>query len=210
MLTPYLNRLFSSIRRTIGKAGAARKVAVVPVHAGPSGLRSAEPDRATMACEHRRCRPERKELAMRLARESRYAIEALVVLAAQPDDTVMDARDIADRAHLPGPFLSKILRLLAIGGVVRSRRGKGYALARPPEAIALADVLRAVEGDDVIWETCIFWREGCDTEHPCPLHFQWTELKPGIQEAMGSVTLADIAARGFEPDARVGEHRDGR
>lgn len=147
---------------------------------------------------------------MRLIRESRYAIEALVVLAAEPADTVMEARDIADAAHLPGPFLSKILRLLALGGVVRSRRGQGYALARPPEEIALADVLRAVEGDDVIWETCIFWREECDAERPCPLHFRWTELKPGIQEAMGSVNLADIVRHGFEPDVRVGEHRDGR
>ena len=147
---------------------------------------------------------------MRLARESRYAIEALVVLAGRPADTVMEAREIADAAHLPGPFLSNILRLLALGGVLRSQRGRGYALARPPERIALGDVLRAVEGDEVIWETCIFWREECDSEHPCPLHFRWTELKPGIQEAMGSVTLADVASHGFEPDARVGEHRDGR
>ena len=147
---------------------------------------------------------------MRLARESRYAIEALVVLASAPPSEMMEARQIAEAANLPAPFLSKILRLLALGGVVRSRRGQGYALARLPEEIALADVLRAVEGDDVIWETCIFWREECDAEHPCPLHFRWTELKPGIQEAMGSVTLADIVRHGFEPDARVGEHRDGR
>jgi Rrf2 family protein len=147
---------------------------------------------------------------MRLTRESRYAIEALVVLAGRATGTVMEGREIADAAHLPGPFLSKILRLLALGGVLRSQRGKGYALARPPEEVALGDVLRAVEGDDVIWETCIFWREECDTEHPCPLHFRWTELKPGIQNAMGSVTLADIARHGFEPDARVGEHREGR
>ncbi|HET6713780.1 MAG TPA: Rrf2 family transcriptional regulator [Actinomycetota bacterium] len=147
---------------------------------------------------------------MRLARESRYAIEALVVLAGRPAGTVIEAREIADAAHLPGPFLSKILRLLALGGVLRSQRGRGYALARSPERIALEDVLRAVEGDEVIWETCIFWREECDSEHPCPLHFRWTELKPGIQDAMGSVTLADIASHGFESDARVDEHRDGR
>jgi Rrf2 family protein len=147
---------------------------------------------------------------MRLARESRYAIEALVVLADAPPGEMMEAREIATLAHLPAAFLSKILRQLTLGGVLRSQRGKGYELARPPERIALGDVLRAVEGDEVIWETCIFWREECDTEHPCPLHFRWTELKPGIQDAMGSVTLADIARHGFEPDARVGEHRDGR
>jgi Rrf2 family protein len=145
---------------------------------------------------------------MRLARESRYAIEALVVLASAPPGEMMEAREIADVAHLPAPFLSKILRLLAVGDVLQSQRGKGYELARAPDRISLSEVLRAVEGDEVIWETCIFWREECDTEHPCPLHFRWTELKPGIQDSMGSVTLADIAANGFAPDARVGEHRN--
>jgi Rrf2 family protein len=147
---------------------------------------------------------------VRLARESRYAIEALVVLAAAPPGAVMEAREIAEQAHLPGPFLSKILRSLALGGVLRSQRGRGYTLARPADRILLGDALRAVEGDDVIWETCIFWREECDTEHPCPLHFRWRELKPGIQDAMGSVTLAEIATHGFEPDARVGDGRGPR
>ncbi|MGZ8602377.1 MAG: RrF2 family transcriptional regulator [Actinomycetota bacterium] len=147
---------------------------------------------------------------MRLARESRYAIEALVVLAGAPPGEMMEAREVAELAHLPAPYLSKILRLLALGGVLRSQRGKGYVLARAPDRILLGDVLRAVEGEEVIWETCIFWREECDTERPCPLHFRWTELKPDIQDAMGSVTLADIATHGFAPDARVGEHREGR
>ncbi|MEX2275733.1 MAG: Rrf2 family transcriptional regulator [Actinomycetota bacterium] len=147
---------------------------------------------------------------MRLARESRYAIEALVVLADAPPGEMMEARKIAEVAHLPAPFLSKILRLLALGDVLRSQRGRGYELARPAERITLGEILRAVEGDEVIWETCIFWREGCDTEHLCPLHFRWTELKPGIQDAMGSATLADIATHSFAPDARTGEHRSER
>ncbi|MGZ8630336.1 MAG: RrF2 family transcriptional regulator [Actinomycetota bacterium] len=147
---------------------------------------------------------------MRLARESRYAIEALVVLAGRPVGQVMEAREIAEEAHLPAAFLSKILRSLALGGVLRSQRGKGYALSRAPEEVSLGEVLRAVEDGEVIWETCIFWREECDAEHPCPLHFRWTELKPGIQDAMGSVTLADVAMHDFEPISEMGERRDGR
>lgn len=141
---------------------------------------------------------------MRLARESRYAIEALLVLAGREPGTVMGAREIADQAQLPAAFLSKILRSLALGGVLRSRRGKGYALERAPEEVSIDEVLRAIEGDEVIWETCIFWREGCDADHPCPLHFRWAELKPGIRQAMGSVTLAEVAGSGFAFDARVG------
>ena len=131
---------------------------------------------------------------MRLARGSRYALEALVVLGSAPTGEMMEAREIAERAHLPAPFLSKILRSLAAGGVLRSRRGQGFALARPPDRIALEDVLRVVEGHEAIWDTCIFWRSDCDEARPCPLHFRWTEIKPDVQQVMGSVTLADIAA----------------
>jgi Rrf2 family protein len=132
---------------------------------------------------------------MRLARESRYALEALVVLGSVPTGEMMEAREIAERANLPAPFLSKILRSLAAGGVLRSQRGRGFALARPPDRIVLGDVLAAVEGHEAIWDTCIFWRSDCDEARPCPLHFRWTEIKPDVQQAMGSVTLADIAAR---------------
>jgi len=138
---------------------------------------------------------------VRLARESRYAIEALMVLASAPDGEVMEAREIAALADLPGPFLSKILRSLTRADVLRSRRGKGYALDRPPHQITLGEVLRAVEGREAIWETCIFWKEDCDLEHPCPLHFRWTELKPQIHDEMDSMTLADIARYGSVPEA---------
>ncbi len=131
---------------------------------------------------------------MRLARESRYALEALVVLGSVPTGEMMEAREIAERANLPAPFLSKILRSLAAGGVLRSQRGRGFALARPPDRIALGDVLTAVEGHEAIWDTCIFWRSDCDEARPCPLHFRWAEIKPDVQQAMGSVTLADLAA----------------
>lgn len=131
---------------------------------------------------------------MRLARESRYALEALVVLGSVPAGEMMEAREIAERANLPAPFLSKILRSLAAGGVLRSQRGRGFTLARPPDRIVLGDVLTAVEGHEAIWDTCIFWRSDCDEARPCPLHFRWTEIKPDVQQAMGSVTLADIAA----------------
>jgi len=146
---------------------------------------------------------------MRLARESRYAIEALIELASAPPGELVEAREIAVRTQLPAPFLSKILRSLAAGGVLRSQRGRGFALARPPDRIELGDVLRVVEGHEAIWDTCIFWRSDCDGARPCPLHFRWTEIKPEIQHVMGSVTLADIAAQGLVPNGGVDGHPQG-
>lgn len=131
---------------------------------------------------------------MRLARESRYAIEALLVLAEHEPDTFVDARDVVDAAGLPLAYLHKIMRALAEGGVLVSRRGRGYALARAPEEITMAEVLVAVEGADVFGGRCVFWREECSAEDPCELHFRWRDVRPLIETAIGGTTLAEVRA----------------
>ncbi len=132
---------------------------------------------------------------MRLTRQSRYAIEALRVLATHEPGEIVEARELAVEAGLPGAFLSKILQQLAGDGVLVGTRGRGYRLARPAEEIRIDEVIHAIEGGDAIWDTCIFWREECDAEDPCPLHFRWQELKPGLQLAMNTLTLADVRER---------------
>jgi Rrf2 family protein len=131
---------------------------------------------------------------VRLARESRYAIEALLVLAERPPGEFVDAREIGQTAGLPLAYLHKIMRMLAEGGVLESRRGRGYLLARPPEEISMSDVLLAVEGPDVFDGRCLFWREECSAEDPCELHFRWREIRPQIQSTVGQTTLAEVAA----------------
>ncbi|MEO8477109.1 MAG: Rrf2 family transcriptional regulator [Actinomycetota bacterium] len=134
---------------------------------------------------------------MRLSRESRYALEALSVLAARPLGEYVESRTLAAEAKLPAAFLSKIMPSIARSDVLSSARGKGYRLERAPETITLGEILRAVEGTEVIWDSCIFWREECDEGDPCPLHFQWAEVKPVLREAMDAVTLADIRDHGI-------------
>jgi Rrf2 family protein len=133
---------------------------------------------------------------MRLARESHYAIEALLVLSRSPHGMFVSARDIGSEAGLPLAYLHKILRLLAEAGVVDSRRGRGYSLARPADATTLREVLTAVEGPDVFDGRCIFWREECSSENPCELHFRWREMKPQIEGAIAATTLQEIRDQG--------------
>jgi Rrf2 family protein len=136
---------------------------------------------------------------VRLSRESRYAIEALIVLADHAPGEIVDARSIATEADLPLAYLQKILRALAVAGVVASRRGRGFTLARGPGAITMRDVLTAIEGDDVFGGRCIFWREECSSEHPCELHFRWRELQPAVEESIAATTLAEVRAAGGVP-----------
>jgi Rrf2 family protein len=129
-----------------------------------------------------------------LQRDTRYAIEALLVLGDHEPGAFVDAREIGERAGLPLAFLHKILRRLAAAGVLRSRRGTGYALARPLADTTMRDVLVAVEGPGVFDDRCIFWREECSVEAPCALHFRWVTLRPAFEAAIAATTLAEVAA----------------
>src|SRR5947207_5130678 len=85
---------------------------------------------------------------MRVTTRTRYAIRALYHLAFHRAGEAAQAKEIADAQKIPLRFLEQILQDLRRAGLVETRRGPrgGYALARPPAEISLADVLRAVRG----------------------------------------------------------------
>lgn len=141
---------------------------------------------------------------MRLSRETRYAIEALLVLAEHEPGVAMGAGRIAEEAGLPPAYLQKILRPLARAGVVHAARGRGFSLARPASEISMREVLNAVEGGDVFGDRCIFWREECSESEPCELHFRWKELRPVVETTIANTTLEDVRQRGVPAvDARI-------
>jgi Rrf2 family protein len=84
---------------------------------------------------------------MRISAKVDYAVRAAVELASAGDKPMKGER-IATAQAIPLNFLENILSDLRHAGLVRSQRGAegGYWLARPPEAICIADVIRAVEG----------------------------------------------------------------
>ena len=133
---------------------------------------------------------------MKLGKESRYAIEGLVVLSKKPFGTTMHLQDIAVAAGVPSNFLAKIFQKLGRANILTSSRGavRGYAIARRPNAITMKDVFAAVEGSDV-FDRCIFWREHCADVSPCPLHSPWKQMRRSIERRMRGITLADLARK---------------
>lgn len=78
-----------------------------------------------------------------------YALRAILEIALRSSEPTPATRDeIAKAQEIPGRFLATILTELRRAGLVSATRGPdgGYRLAKPPESIALADVIRAVHG----------------------------------------------------------------
>jgi Rrf2 family protein len=84
---------------------------------------------------------------MRISAKADYAVRAAVEMAAAGEQPVK-GEVIAEAQDIPLQFLEHILLELKHARLVRARRGArgGYWLARPPEEITLANLIRAVEG----------------------------------------------------------------
>ncbi|MFG3340684.1 RrF2 family transcriptional regulator [Glycomyces sp. NPDC048151] len=84
---------------------------------------------------------------MQVSARAEYAVRIALALASDYPDT-RSAGSIAAVQSLPRKFAEVILSDLRRADLVHSVRGieGGYRLARPPEAIAVAEVLRAADG----------------------------------------------------------------
>jgi Rrf2 family protein len=88
---------------------------------------------------------------MRVFAKAEYACIAMLELALHyADKTPVRIKTIADAHGIPQGFLVHILLQLKNAGLVESVRGAagGYLLARPPEEISIADVIRTLDSPD--------------------------------------------------------------
>ncbi len=120
-----------------------------------------------------------------------YGIRALLTLAAA--GTPQTAEHLAMEQGLPPRFLGAILADLRRAGVVASQRGAegGYRLAREPEAITMADVIRALDGP--LAEVRGFRPELTNYEGAAE-HLQqvWVAVRASLRAVLEKVTLTDV------------------
>lgn len=85
---------------------------------------------------------------MRLTSKSEYALLALVYLARQTGDGFIRVETIATDQGIPHQFLEQILLVLKRGKVLISQKGQhgGYRMARAPETVTLAEIIRLIDG----------------------------------------------------------------
>ena len=129
---------------------------------------------------------------MRISAKADYAVRAVVELAAAGEEPIKGER-LAEAQDIPLQFLEHILLELKHARLVRARRGArgGYWLARPPEEITLANVIRAVEGplaniQDLAPEA---------TDYPGnakQLTEVWIAVRASLRRVLERVTIADL------------------
>jgi Rrf2 family iron-sulfur cluster assembly transcriptional regulator len=133
---------------------------------------------------------------MRVTTRTRYAIRALYHLAFHRSGQAAQAKEIAEVQKIPLRFLEQILQDLRRAGLIEARRGPrgGYALARPPAEISMADVLRAVRGP--LEELLGVEQPGDSASAPSDVPaLVWGEVGARLIDVLERSTLADFIAR---------------
>jgi Rrf2 family protein len=126
-----------------------------------------------------------------------YAVRAAMVLAraAADDQGPLKGERIGSEQNIPVKYLENILSELRQSGVVRSQRGAegGYWLAKPPNQVAIADIIRAVEGPlaTVRGERAEQLDYGDDGG---ALQEMWIAVRASLRSVLEKVTLADVVS----------------
>jgi Rrf2 family protein len=130
-----------------------------------------------------------------LGRRGDYAVRAVLDLARHYGGGHRKAREISAEMDIPQQFLAQILGPFVRAGIVTAVAGRegGYALARPPAAVSLLDVIEMAEGPLESGE-CTLRGGPCDWTGPCPLHETWARARAQLANYLGKVTFAQIAA----------------
>jgi Rrf2 family protein len=142
----------------------------------------------------------RKRIVLVLSQKTRYALKALLELAAIPAGATLSSAAISGRRTIPVKFLEAILVELKRGDLVRGERGRtgGYQLARSAEDISFGRVVRLMEGPLALLP-CVSVTQyrpcaDCTSARTCELQKIFRVLRDNTVAILDGWTLAD--ARG--------------
>lgn len=116
---------------------------------------------------------------------------------------VITAEELAKRQSIPLKFLEGILRDLRLAGFIATVRGPvgGYKLARKPKEIAVADVIRALDGPlaEVRGQRPEDVRYVGSAEH---LGEIWVAVRAALRGVLEAHTLEDLLRGHFDANIK--------
>lgn len=145
---------------------------------------------------------------LRITKQTDYGIVLLSRMALEAEHQ-FNAPELAVEVQLPLPTVSKILKLLARDGLLRSHRGVkgGYSLARPPERISVAQIIASLEGPIAMTECIEDGADECLQEGHCAMQANWQVINRAVRAALEGITLRDMTEPLPQALVQLGAHR---
>ncbi|MFL6731057.1 MAG: SUF system Fe-S cluster assembly regulator [Sphingomicrobium sp.] len=132
---------------------------------------------------------------MRLSHLADYAVVLMTAAARRPAGARLSATELACETGVPLPTAQKLMGQLAGYGLLSSSRGAsgGFALARAPQDISLADIVEAVEGPISLTMCSDSSNHECALDAHCRVKPHMGIVGNAVRGALGAVSLTELA-----------------
>ena len=140
---------------------------------------------------------------MRVSMKVDYGVRALVNLAENLGQGLVQASEIAERQRIPEPYLDQLLTTMHRAGFIESRRGPqgGHLLAKHPSEINLGMVVTTLEGSAAPL-VCIEEPRECGLSSNCGQRDVWHTAEEALQKILGRSSIASLTRRKDPPAGR--------
>lgn len=132
---------------------------------------------------------------MKLTTRSEYALLALAYLARNEDEGFISIETIATAQGIPPKFLEQLMLALKRAHFLRSAKGQkgGYQLAKRPDQIPLADVIRLFDGALAPTESVSEnFYESTPIEKEKKLTKVFKDIRDYVSNKLEKTTIADV------------------
>lgn len=123
-----------------------------------------------------------------------YAIKAMIFVAQKSkDETRVSVKDIAKGTDAPEHFIAKIMQDLSRRKLIHSVKGPngGFYMDAGDLKNSISDIVKAIDGDS-IYSDCVLGLKACSEKNPCPVHFEYKEIKKNLIKMIEHNTIGEF------------------
>ncbi len=133
---------------------------------------------------------------MKISARSRYGTKVLLELALHWGEGPLPVKYVAQRQHIPLPYLQQLIGPLTKNRIVKTSRGPrgGISLLKPPNEVRVSEVVQLLDGASARVK-CVDNPETCPFSELCVTHDIWCDVKEATSRVLESITLQELVWR---------------
>ncbi len=123
-----------------------------------------------------------------------YAIKAMIFVAQKSKDQArIGLKEIVKGTDAPEHFIAKIMQELVRKRLVHSVKGPngGFYMTDEDFKTSISDIVKAMDGDK-LFTNCVLGLIACSETNPCPVHFEFKDIKKNIIAMMENNTIGNF------------------
>ncbi|CAM4111175.1 RrF2 family transcriptional regulator [Gillisia limnaea] len=125
-----------------------------------------------------------------------YGIRATIYIAMQSlQGNRVNLKEISKEIDSPVAFTAKILQQLAKNDIINSVKGPtgGFEINKKDiDSIKLIHIVSAIDSDK-IFNGCGLGLKECNEDFPCPVHFQFKEIRDNLKKMSSETSIYELA-----------------